>query len=166
MTAVRNNSTYDDRPRTERTTKSNTAVPVPVPSRLTDGTTRAKAIMYKDVLFNPIFPSEENTIRFLTSQFQEKESSKASWLDMYLTQPPCTYVHVTVYYTKQLRRSMMTGWRIKSSGTGIYLVEVRREGGVRARDVLEDARRCTPAKDVVQWHRIDMFVPGVVKKVP
>jgi hypothetical protein len=161
---VRNNSVYDERNATREERMKSDAMPVSV--RLNDGTTRAKPVIYTEVAFNPVFPSEENVIRFLTTQLQTTQYSNPSWLDMYLTQPPCSYVYVTVYYTKQRPRSMFTGWRIKSSPTGKYLVEVRREDGVKARDILAEARRCSSAKDVVQWHRIDMFVPGVVKRSP
>lgn len=163
LKTIRNDGVYDDsRTREQRTKHTSLRMPV----RLADGTTRAKAIVYADVTFNPVFPSEENTIRFLSSQLQASGPLAASWADMFLTQPSCTYVHVSIYYTKRLPRSIATGWRNKSSAMGTYLVEVRRDSGVRARDVLEEARRRSPAKAVVHFHRIDMFVPGVSKKAP
>lgn len=114
------------------------------------------------VLFNPVFPSEEDVIRMSTTQFRTKLSTADSWLDMYLTQMPCSQVEATIYW----KRSPASGFRIfgrrTSDDTATCVVKVLKPDGVRAKDVLSAARACQVC-DFKKWQRIDIRVPGVVR---
>ncbi|KAF2165124.1 hypothetical protein M409DRAFT_24512 [Zasmidium cellare ATCC 36951] len=114
------------------------------------------------VSFNPVFPSEGEVIRMRTMQFRAKLSSAESWLNMYLTQMPCSHVEATVYW----KRSSASGFRIfgrkTSDDTATCLVNVEKANGVRARDVLSAARDCQVC-DIKKWQRIDIRVPGIVR---
>ena len=109
------------------------------------------------VHFNPVFPSQGDIIRTRTSQFREKPESNKSWLEMYLTQPPCRFAEATVYYTKS--KGFMV-WDRRSSDTEVCTVQIVRPCGVRARDVLETVRQL-PVGKAKKWQRIDIRVPGV-----
>lgn len=111
------------------------------------------------VNFNQVFPSEGDVIRMMTMQFRTKPQSGDSWLDMYLTQPPCSQAEATVYF----KRSSGSGFRIfgRKSDTATCVVRVVKANGVRARDILEAARE-SPASKTEKWQRIDICVPGVV----
>ncbi|KAK4632360.1 hypothetical protein CLAFUR4_02831 [Fulvia fulva] len=120
-------------------------------------TTSSKASTSSLVHFNPVFPAEGDIIRMRTSQFRGKPESTKSWLDMYLTQPPCRLAEATVYYTKS--RGLIA-WGRRSSDTEVRAVQVVRSCGVRARDVLETVRRLSVGS-TKKWQRIDIRVPGV-----
>ncbi|CAK4031095.1 hypothetical protein AC578_394 [Lecanosticta acicola] len=113
------------------------------------------------VRFNPVFPSQGNIMRTRTKQFREPLTSSSSWLDMYLTQPPCNYAIATVYH-KQGSPNFFRRWARRDADTGTCIVEVMRPQGVRARDVLEAAKAAQDSKiEIKKWRRIDIYIPGV-----
>lgn len=122
----------------------------------------AKPISGPVVWFNPIFPSEGDVIRLKTQQFRTKLSSTESWLDMYLTQVPCSQVEATVYWKQSSAIGFRMFGRRASDDTVTCVVKVSNSRGVRARDVLSAARACQ-ACDIKKWQRIDIRVPGVVR---
>ena len=111
------------------------------------------------VRFNPLFPSQGNILRTRTKQFREPVTSSSSWLDMYLTQPPCNYAVATVYH-KQSSPGSFRRWARRDADTGICVIAISRPEGVRARDVLKAARESKI--EMKKWQRIDIHVPGVV----
>lgn len=122
----------------------------------------AKPISGPVVLFNPIFPSEGDVIRMKTTQFRTKLSSTESWLDMYLTQMPCSQVEATVYWKQSSAIGFRMFGRRASDDTATCVVNVPNPRGVRARDVLSAARDCQSC-DIKKWQRIDIRVPGVLR---
>ena len=117
----------------------------------------------KQVVFNSVFPSEGQTIRMQTSQFRVKSDARESWLDMYLTQMPCNEAHVGLYFIRKREWTSRFGLVRRSDEPVVLQVSVRREEGVKARDVLETLRSSCGAEDVRRWQRIDIRIPGVVK---
>lgn len=114
------------------------------------------------VHFNPVFPSERGLMRTRTKQFREPPESCSSWLEMYLTQPPCDYAEMSIYFKPRSPKSFI-GWLEKrKSDTAQCIAKVRRPQGVRARDVFEEARKLNIG-DVRKWQRIDIWFPGTVR---
>lgn len=114
------------------------------------------------VMFNPIFPSEGDVIRMKTTQLRTKLSSTESWLDMYLTQMPCSEVEATVYWKQSSATGFQMFGRRAADDTATCVVKVSNPRGTRARDVLSAARACQ-VRDIKKWQRIDIRVPGVVR---
>lgn len=117
----------------------------------------------KQLNFNPVFPSEDQTIRMQTSQFRVKSDARESWLDMYLTQMPCNEAHVGLYFIRKREWTSRFGLVRRSDEPVVLQISIRRHEGVRARDVLETLRSSCGAEDVRRWQRIDIRIPGVVK---
>lgn len=117
----------------------------------------------KQLHFNPVFPSEGQIIRLRTSQFRVKSESPESWLDMYFTQMPCREVHVGLYFIRKREWTSRFGLLRRSDEPVVLQVSIRRDAGVKAREVLETLRGSCGAEDVRRWQRIDIRVPGVAK---
>lgn len=124
--------------------------------------TLVKPLSGPAVSFNPIFPSEGDVIRMKTAQFRTKLSSTESWLDMYLTQTPCSQVEATVYWKQSSASGFRMFGRRASDDTATCVIKVVQPKGVRARHVLSAARACQVC-DMKKWQRIDIRVPGVVR---
>ncbi|KAI5367910.1 Putative F-box-like domain superfamily protein [Septoria linicola] len=114
------------------------------------------------VQFNPVFPCDGQTIRMQTSQFRTKPDAIESWLDMYVTQMPCSDVHVGLYYVRKREWKSRFGLIRRSDEPVIVYVPVHSQTGVRARDVLEAlAGACS--EDPRRWQRIDIRVPWTTR---
>lgn len=118
-------------------------------------------------LFNPVFASVGNVIRLKTAQFRTPVETHQSWLDMYLTQPPTSCVHITLYYTSTqtyYRKILFRVSRRTHKTTATYNIVLKRAEGIRARDVLTELTKTVlHGGDSNDWQRIDIQVPGVVR---
>lgn len=121
------------------------------------------------VCFNPVFPSVESVIRLRTDQFRTPLETNQSWFDMYLTQPPTTCVHVTLFYAfnkKSYRKFLFHVMPRTHKTTATFNLILKKANGIRARDVLTELRKSTlHGSGPSDWQRIDIHVPGVRREV-
>lgn len=111
------------------------------------------------IQFNPVFPSDGRIVRLRTAQFRAKLDCKESWLDMFFTQDPCTEMQVGLYFIRKREWMSRFGLIRRSDEPVVLTMMVRRDTGVRARDILESLRRAC-SEDVQRWQRIDICAPG------
>ncbi|KXT05894.1 hypothetical protein AC578_394 [Pseudocercospora eumusae] len=119
------------------------------------------------VHFNPVFPSLDNVIRLSTAQFRTPLESRQSWFDMFLTRPPTSCVHITLYYTfnrTYCRKILFHVSRRAHKTTATYNLVLKRAEGIRARDVLTELKKTAlQGADSNDWQRIDIQIPGVAR---